>query len=230
MKLASANIVFSVNVRRLPLARLGDTVRELASAGIGELKVDVCDGTFAPGFALGFEIIEALRESTNLPIHAHLMAERPERYIADFARLGCAGLTMPIEACTHAYRTFTQIREAGLKANVSINPGTALTKLEYVLPLVARVLVPVRDSNHGDEELPRAAFERVRILRENIEYHKTDASIAVEGGLSAVDAARLAASGADCVVLDRADVLRAGALSQTVRAFTEDVATARKTA
>ncbi len=224
------DILFSVSVHRLPLARLGECVRELESAGIHELKVDVCDGAFAPGFALGFEIVEALRDATTLPIHAHLIAERPERYVADFARLGCAALTVPVEACIHVHRTFAQIREAGLKPGVSILPGTPLTALEYVLPLIGRVVLPVSEDGLDDEEPPRAAYERVRILRENVNYHKTGAVIAVEGGLRAIDAARFAAVGADEIVVDRPDVLRAGSLGAAVRAFIDETAKSRKTA
>jgi ribulose-phosphate 3-epimerase len=218
---------FSVSVRRLPLARLGACLRELESAGVNEFKVDVCDANFAPGFALGFEIVEAMRDATQLPIHAHLLAERPERYIADFARLNCAALTVPVEACTHAHRTFAQIREAGLKPGVGIFPGTPLTALEYILPLVDRVVLSVGDR---DAQPSPAAFERTRILRENVDYQRTGAGIAVEGNLRAVDAARLTASGADTIVIDRLDVLRADPLDVSVRAFIDAVAKSRKTA
>lgn len=224
------NLQFSVSVRRLPLTRLGACLRELQSAGVTTLKVDVCDGTFAPGFSLGFEMIEALRDATKLPIHAHLLAERPERYIADFARIGCAALTVPIEVCVHAHRTFAQIREAGMKSGASVNPGTRLTKLEYVLPLLDRVMLPIREDDSNAADPPRSAFERARILRENIDYQKTDAIIEVEGNLRPVDVARLAAGGADAFVIDRADVLRIEPIGTSVRGFIGDVTTSKRTA
>jgi ribulose-phosphate 3-epimerase len=233
MTSARRKLQFSVSVRHLPLTRLGACLEELKSVEGTELVVDVCDGNFAPGFALGFEVIEAVRSESSLPIHIRLLAEQPERYIADFAGLGCAAMTVPVEACAHAHRTFTLIREAGMKPGVSINPGTALTKLEYVLPLVDSVLVPVRDIRPGDSpatDLPRAAFERVRILRENIDYHGTGATISVEGGLRAIDAARLATGGANSIVIDRPEVLRADSLADSIRSFISSVHASRQTA
>ncbi len=222
------SIGFSVSVRCLPLARLGACLREAESGGAVEWKIDVCDGTFAPGFALGFETLEAIRDASPLPIHVHALIERPERYISEFARLGCKALTVPIEACTHAHRMFAQIREAGIQAGASINPGTALTKLEYVLPMLDRVVLPVTET--GAAEVPRAAFERVRILRENLDYHRTGASVCVEGGLGAIDAARLVASGANHVVIDRLDMLRIEPLDASIRSYIGEVQRVRRTA
>jgi len=221
---------WSVSVRRLPLARLGACLREVESGGANELKVDICDGTFAPGFALGFEILSAVRDVSSLPIHVHLQAERPERYIAELARLGCSALTVPIEACTHSHRAFAQIRDLGMKPGAVLNPGTALTSLEYVLPLVDRILLPVDEGGPADREPPAAAFERARILRENVAYHETGASIFVEGDLRPRDAARLLATGADGVVIDRLDVLRIEPLDATIRGFIETTYSTRKTA
>ena len=84
---SSRDTIWSVSVRRLPLARLGESLRGAESGGANEVNVDICDGTFAPGFSLGFEVVEAIRDATTLPIHVHLQAERPERFIADLSRL-----------------------------------------------------------------------------------------------------------------------------------------------
>jgi ribulose-phosphate 3-epimerase len=165
-----------------------------------------------------------------LPLHVHLVAQRPERYVNDFARLGCAGLTVPVEACTHAHRTFGQIREAGMNAGASLSPGTALTKLEYVLPLLDRIVLPTDDGGPADRDPPGVSFERTRILRENLDYRESGATLLVEGDLRPHDAARMIAGGAHGVVIDRLDVLRIEPLDASLRAYVDAVTAAIKTA
>ena len=117
-------------------------------------------------------------------------------------------ITVPIETCLHAHRTLARIRDLGLAAGVSLLPGSALTKLEYVLGMIDHVVVPARDFTAVlDAPVPAAAFDRVRILRENLDYHESKAIVHVEGRLTAADAARLAAAGATRIVV----VMRPGA-------------------
>lgn len=230
MKTSTLAVSYSVAVRRLNLARLGAGLSELAAAKIAELRVDICDGTFTPDFALGFDAIEMLRLESALPCHVHLMAERPDRFLQDFARLGCAAVTVPIEACVHAHRTVSRIRELGMVPGLSIQPGTALTKLEYVLTMVDHVVLPVRDFSAKEGSLSAAAFDRVRILRENMDYHESRALLHVAGELTTVEAARLAAIGATRIVIDRKDVVHIEPLDASVQAYMDAVAKGRRLA
>lgn len=230
MKAANTKLSFSVSVRRLNLANLGTALRALESAGLAELKVDVADGTFVPEFMLGFETIEAVRGVSTLPLHAHLMTERPERYLDAMHRLGCAAVTIPIEASLHAHRTLARIRDLGMAAGVSLLPDSALTKLEYVMGAVDHVVLPVRDASAHAAPVLGVAFERVRILRENLDYQESKAIVHVEGGIAASDAARFAAVGATRIVIDRPEVLGPEASATAVAEFIEAVARARRTA
>ncbi len=231
MKAANTKLSFSVSVRRLDLANLGAALRALDGAGLAELKVDVADGTFVPEFMLGFETIEAVRGGSTLPLHAHLMTERPERYLDAMHRLGCAAVTVPIETCLHAHRTVARIRDLGMAAGVSLLPDSALTKLEYVLGMVDHVVLPARAASGATEApMPGVAFERVRILRENLDYQESKAIVYVEGGINASDAARFAAVGATRIVIDRADVLGPESSETAVKEFIDAVSKNRRTA
>lgn len=231
MKASKVALSFSVSVRRLNLADLGTALRALEASGLAELKVDIADGSFMPEFALGYEVIEAVRGVSVLPLHAHLLTERPERFLDDMHRLGCAAITVPIETCLHAHRTLARIRDLGIAAGVSLLPGSALTKLEYVLGMIDHVVLPVREAAALlDAPVPAAAFDRVRILRENLDYHESKAIVHVEGRFSAADAARLAAAGATRIVVDREDVLCAESPAQALRDYIDAVARARRTA
>lgn len=225
---SSKKPAFSVNAHRLDLNRLGECLHALHAADIAEFHLDVADGTFVPGFGLSLETIEAVGHAIKRPRHVHLMIDRPERYIPRLAALGCSGVTVHIEACIHAHRTITQIRELGMAPGVALNPGNALTKLEYVLPLVDRVLLPVYEYGADRDRPPSAAYERVRILRENLDYLGTGAQLHVEGNLTSADAARMIAHGADAIVIDRLDVLHVEPLEAQVRRYMDEVAAAHK--
>ncbi len=221
---------YSVSVRRLGLARLGASLRELSACGIAEWRVDIADGTFTPDFGLGYDVLATVCRESTLPCHVHLMAERPDRFLDEVARLGAKSLTVPIEACIHAHRTISRIRELGMAPGVSLQLGSALTKLEYLLGMVDHVVLPVREHGAPVAPLSAAAFDRVRILRENINYHEAKAALHVEGDLAPADAARLAALGATRIVIDRTDVLHVEPLETSVREFMDTVARAKKTA
>ncbi len=190
------------------LARLEDDLKALESAGADELHFDIMDGEFVPNYTLGFDFIRAARRVCQLPCSAHLMITRPERYIQRFVDAGCSIVTVHVEACVHPHRVLGQIREAGASPGIAINPATPLTKLEYLLPLVDRVLVMTVDPGYAGQPILPVAFERVRILRENIQYQKYNAMIEVDGNISVSNAARLARFGAEIFVLGTASIFK----------------------
>src|SRR5438876_725532 len=114
-------------------ARLGDQVREAEAAGAGRIQVDVMDGDFVPNITVGSLVVEALRPYTSVPVEAHLMIERPELYIPQFAKAGADYIIVHVETCPHLHRTVQQIRDEGAKPGVAINPATPLVDLEEIL-------------------------------------------------------------------------------------------------
>lgn len=222
---------WSAAVARCDLTRLAEQVSALEAGGCRELHVDIADGAFVPAFALGDETIAAIASASGLPIAAHLMVERPERHIARLAALGCANVTVHLETLLHAHRTLQEIQEAGLSAGIAINPATPLTKLQYLLPHVDRVLVLARDIEPEPRgEVPGAAFERVRILRENLSYTENRAALQVQGPLDARSAAQMIEHGATAIVIDTAEAFGAEDLAAGLREFIEDVEAFRNVA
>ena len=194
-------ILYSASVMCANLARLEDDLAALEAAGCDELHFDVMDGLFVPNITLGFDFIKAARSCCGLPCSAHLMIVRPEKYIERFVEAGCASVTVHVEACVHPHRVLSQIRDAGASPGVAINPATSLTKLDYLLDLVDRVLVMTVDPGYAGQTIIKGAFERVRILGENIRYSKLNARIEVDGNINVHNAALLANAGAsilDC--------------------------------
>jgi len=153
------------------------------------------------------------------------MLANPDKYIERFAEAGCDSITVHVEACEHAPRTLAAIRDAGASPGIAINPATSLTKLDYLLEYVDRILVMTVDPGYAGQTLISSSFERVRILRENVSYRKRKIDIEVDGNISVANAAILANQGANRFVLGTASIFNARypKLDEALPAFKEAV-------
>lgn len=190
------------------LGRLEAEFQALAAAGADELHFDIMDGVFVPNITLGFDFIRMARRCCSLPCTAHLMILHPERYIDRFVDAGSATIVVHVEACRHPHRVLGKIRDADASPGIAINPATPLTKLEYLLPMVDRVLIMTVEPGYAGQTILPIAFERVRILHENVRYHRYDLKIEVDGNINVKNAARLARFGAEIFVLGSASIFK----------------------
>jgi len=203
------------------LLRLEEDLVALERGGIDELHFDIMDGAFVPNLTLGFDVIKAARSCCKTPCNAHLMMYRPDEYIGRFVDAGCASISVHLEACAHPHRVLGQIRDAGASPGIAINPATPLTKLDYLLDLVDRVLVMTVDPGYAGQVIIPSAFERVRILSENIRHRRADVKIEVDGNISPENAARLRREGARIFVLGTSAIFkgRGGDLGASLAEF-----------
>jgi ribulose-phosphate 3-epimerase len=206
------------------LKRLEDDLKALEAAGCDELHFDIMDGVFVPNYTLGFDFVRAAKECCGLPCNAHLMVTKPEPYIERFVEAGCDSITIHEETCVHGHRTLNHIREAGASPGVAINPGTPLTKLDFLLPHVDRVLVMTVDPGYSGQKILPTSFERVQILSENMKARRIKARIEVDGNIDVRNAAALARAGADIFVLGTSSVFTGGDdLQEALLNFRADV-------
>ncbi len=180
--------------------RLADEVRAIEAAGADYVHVDVMDGRFVPNLTLGPVIVQAIRRATKLPLDVHLMIVEPEKYIEDFARAGASILTVHAETCPHLHRTLQQIRSAGAKPAVVINPSTSLSAIEEVLGEVSQVLLMSVNPGFGGQSFIRSTVEKVRRLRAMIDAGGFDVDIEVDGGINETTAKEVVAAGANVLV------------------------------
>jgi len=185
--------------------RLADEVRAIEQAGADYVHVDVMDGRFVPNLTIGPLVVEAVRKATTLPLDVHLMIVEPEKYIGDFANAGASIITVHQETCPHLHRTLQQIRAAGVKPSVVLNPSTPLVTLEEVLTEVDQVLLMSVNPGFGGQAFIEATVDKVKRLRAMLDARGLGAvDIEVDGGINAETAKRVVAAGASVLVAGNA--------------------------
>ena len=140
--------------------RLGEQVHEIEEAGAPYLHLDVMDGAFVPSISFGMPVLKSLRKVTNMTFDVHMMVEEPGRYIEDIKNAGADIITVHAEACTHLDRVVNQIKEAGCKAGVALNPATPVSVLECILGQVDMVLIMTVNPGFGGQKFIPYTWKR----------------------------------------------------------------------
>jgi ribulose-phosphate 3-epimerase len=181
-------------------ARLGDEIRAVESAGADTIHVDVMDGRFVPNITIGPLVVAAAQTATKLPLDVHLMIESPERYIDEFAKAGANTISVHVETCPHLHRTLAQVREAGARASVALNPATPPASIREVLGEVDQVLVMTVNPGFGGQKFITSMLAKIATLREWIDADGLEVAIEVDGGIGPETIGRAANAGAGVFV------------------------------
>jgi ribulose-phosphate 3-epimerase len=176
-----------------------DAIR-LTEAGAEYLHFDVMDNHFVPNLTFGYEMVKALRPRSKALFDVHLMIEKPENVVSHYAEAGADILTVHPEATYHIHRVLGQIRDAGMKPGVALNPGTSVEQIEWVLDLVDRVLVMTVNPGFGGQSFLHSMLPKIAKLREIEEREGYSFEIGIDGGVSPKTAPLVVKAGADVLI------------------------------
>lgn len=194
------NILLAPSLLAVDFARVGEQITEAREGGAKYLHLDVMDGLFVPNISFGIPVIRSLRSFTGLVFDTHLMIERPERYIDKFADVGSDIITIHAEATADPAAVLKQIRACGVKASVSVKPGTPADVLYPLLPLCDMVLVMTVEPGFGGQKFMPEMLDKVRKLKIRREEAGLDYDIEVDGGVGEENARLCAEAGANVLV------------------------------
>lgn len=180
--------------------KLAEEIQMLNESDAGVIHVDVMDGRFVPNISFGFPVMEVLRKYAKKPLDVHLMIEEPEKYALRFAEAGADWISFHIEATPHAHRLLQQIREAGKKAGIAINPQTPAAQLDGLLADLDFVNVMSVNPGFGGQRFIEASLKKIAGLDALRKDGKLSFLIEVDGGVSDANAALLKQAGADVLV------------------------------
>lgn len=181
-------------------SRLGDEIRAAEQGGVDMIHVDVMDGMFVPNISMGPFIVEALRKITNLPLDVHLMIEKPENHIQAFRSAGASILTVHIENTPHIFRILQVIHSLDCKAGIALNPGTPVSQIAAILPLLDQILVMTVNPGFSGQQFIPQTIGKITQVKHMLDESNCQAVIQVDGGITAENISRVVNAGAQCIV------------------------------
>lgn len=194
------NPIIAPSILAADFANLQREVLMLNESQADWIHVDVMDGVFVPNISFGIPVIKAIKKHAKKPLDVHLMIVQPERYIETFKEAGADILSVHIEASTHLHRTIQQIKAAGMKAGVAVNPHTGIAQLKDIIADIDLVCLMSVNPGFGGQTFIENTFQKVAELKQLIVQRKSTALIEIDGGVNQQNAKALLEAGANVLV------------------------------
>lgn len=181
-------------------ANLESEIKMLNKSAADLIHIDIMDGVFVPNISFGLPVMDAINKHATKPLDVHLMIVEPDKYLADFKKLGAEILTVHVEACPHLHRTLQYIKELGCKAGVALNPHTPISSLENVIEDLDLICLMSVNPGFGGQKFIEKTYDKIRGLKKMIVESGSSAVIEIDGGVNINNAPKLVEAGADVLV------------------------------
>ena len=181
-------------------ANLGADVTDICGRGTDYIHVDVMDGAFVPNISFGSAVMKSLHGYATVPFDVHLMIEAPDRYIEDFVTDNTEFITVHYEACSDLAATLKHIHDLGVKAGVSIKPGTAPEVLDDFLDDIDLILVMSVEPGFGGQKFMDNSLPKISYYAEKKKEKGYSYIVEVDGGVSSKNAHIVREAGIDLIV------------------------------
>jgi ribulose-phosphate 3-epimerase len=179
---------------------LGKEIEMLNESEADWIHIDVMDGVFVPNISFGFPVLDFVKKAARKPLDVHLMIVEPQKFISEVAATGAYMMNVHYEACTHLHRVVQEIKKAGMKAAVTLNPHTPVLLLEDILADLDMVLLMTVNPGFGGQKFIVHSIEKVAVLKEMILKKNLSTLIEVDGGVNLETGKQLIEAGADVLV------------------------------
>ncbi|PCH13797.1 Ribulose-phosphate 3-epimerase [Streptococcus parauberis] len=181
-------------------ANFASELKRIEETDAEYVHIDIMDGQFVPNISFGADVVASMRKHSKLVFDCHLMVVNPERYVDAYAQAGADIMTIHTESTQHIHGALQKIKAAGMKAGVVINPGTPVSALEPILPLVDQVLIMTVNPGFGGQSFIPECLDKVKKVVDLRQAGGYSFDIEVDGGVDDKTIAACAQAGANVFV------------------------------